>query len=147
MSKMYGVVVCGRCGRKRIIDLGTETSSCPYCSTVSKTPELSVLFSDRSQSVVRKAFESADAPKYAEPEKKKNANDPDPMETLMYRYEHASDVHEKLTILADGLTKIKGSFGEKDINELFPGKGEKFMKMMMSADIVIELGYGKFRAI
>jgi len=147
MSKMYGIVVCGRCGRKRIIDLGTETSSCPYCSAVSKTPELKVLFSDKSQSVVRKAFESADAPKYAEPEKKKNTNDPDPMETLMYRYERAADVHEKLTILAEGLTKIKGSFGEKDINELFPGKGEKFIKMMMSADIIIELGYGKFKAI
>jgi len=144
---MYGIVVCRHCNRKRIADLGTETSLCPYCSKTSRTSELTVLFSDKSQSVVRKAFESADAQKYAEPEKKKSTNDPDPAETLMYRYERAADVHEKLTILADGLTKIKGSFGEKDINELFPGKGEKFIKMMMSADIIIELGYGKFKAI
>ena len=146
MIDMFAIVVCGHCDRKRIADLSSETSLCPYCSKTQKTKNVKVLFSDADQYVVRKAFGSIDSKKYAEPEKKKGP-DPDPISTLMYRYEHAADMLEKHTVLAEGLTAMKGSFDENDIEELFPGNGKKMMKMIISADIVIEMGYGKFKAI
>jgi hypothetical protein len=49
--------------------------------------------------------------------------------------------------LAEGLTVLKGNFDENDIDELFPGNAKKMLKMMISGDIIIELGYGKFKAI
>jgi hypothetical protein len=142
---MYGIVVCISCARKRIVDLGSETSLCPYCSTTSRVGELQVLYSNVSQDTVRKALKNIDSSKYREPEKK--GKDPDPMSTLMYHYEHTADTRGKLMVLANGLTKIRGSFDGDDIEELFPGKGEKMIKMMMGGEIIIESGDGKYKAL
>jgi hypothetical protein len=146
MSEMYAIVLCASCKRKRIADLRAGTSQCPYCGVVSRTDGMAVLFSDKSQSVVREVFENADSSNYPEPRKKRE-NDPDPLSTLVYEYEHASGTLEKLTVLADGLDRIKGTFKESDIEELFPGEGKKIVKMMISADIIIEFEYGTFRTI
>jgi DNA-directed RNA polymerase subunit RPC12/RpoP len=145
MIDMYGIVVCISCGRKRIADLNSDTSLCPYCSSVSKIKELNVIYSNADQSDVRKVFENIDSPKYAEPVKEHT--DHDPLSTLVYRYEHATDMQEKLMVLADGLTGIKGSFDKEDVEELFPGKGEKMLKMMISGDIIIEIGNEKYRSL
>ena len=142
---MYGVVVCTKCGRKRIADLRTERSACPYCGNNDITDRMSVLFSDKDQNVVRNAFNNADSNKY--PDKKKKGADPDPLSTLVYEYEHTSGTIEKITVLAAGLTKIKKEFTEKDIEELFPGKGEQILKNMISSDTVIETHYGRYRAV
>ncbi|MDR0791364.1 MAG: hypothetical protein LBE47_02365 [Methanomassiliicoccaceae archaeon] len=143
---MYGIVVCASCKRKRIVDLGCETSVCPYCDRTNRLCDLAVLFSDGSQSVVREAFNNADSSKYPEP-RKKSGIDHDPVSTLIYRYEHASGTFEKLTVLAEGLTDINGNFTLADVEELFPGEGEHLLKQMMSADIVIEIHHGTFKAI
>ena len=145
MSDMYGIVICPKCGRKRIADIRCETSVCPYCSASSLISKMTVLFSDNSQAVVRSVFESADSSKYPEPRKKRD--DPDPLSTLVYEYEHASGTLEKLMVLAGGLTKIKGSFTEDDIVELFPGKGERMIETMMSEGIIIELTHGRYAAV
>jgi hypothetical protein len=142
---MFGIVICASCSRKRIADLAPETSTCPYCGTASRTSELTVAYSNASQDIVRKAFNNIDSSKYRGSDRKNK--DPDPMSTLMYHYEHTSDVRGKLFVLANGLTKLKGSFNEGDIEELFPGKGEKMMKMMMSGEIIIESADGKFKAL
>ena len=144
---MYGIVLCSQCGRKRIIDLECETSSCPYCNRIDKIEKITVLFSDRSQSVVRKAFSNADSEKYKGSEKKRSKNDPDPMSTLMYRYEHTSGTLEKLSVLAAGLTRIKGDFDEKDVEDLFPGKGEQMIRQMIKGELIIETGYGRFKTV
>ena len=144
---MYGIVLCSQCGKKRIIDLDNETSSCPYCNKTDKIGKMTILFSDKSQSVVRKAFSSADSEKYKGLERKRSENDPDLISTMMYKYEHTSGVLDKLSILAVGLTDIKGDFNEKDVEELFPGKGEQMMRQMISGHLIIELGYGRFKAV
>jgi len=146
MSDMYGIVLCASCKRKRIADLRSGTSSCPYCNTVSKTGELTVLFSDVSQSVVREVFENADSSMYPAP-RKKNENDPDPLSTLVYGYEHTSGAAERLAFLANGLTRLYGTFKESDVEELFPGEGKKMIKMMISADVIIEVSYGMYKAL
>ncbi|MDR0779018.1 MAG: hypothetical protein LBE48_06260 [Methanomassiliicoccaceae archaeon] len=143
---MYGLVLCTSCKRKRITDLKCETSACPYCDRVSKTCELTVLFSDRSQSVVRNALNSAESSKYPEP-RKKSGTDHDPVSTLIFRYEHTSGTFEKLVVLADGLTGMKGTFSKNDVNEIFPGEGEHLIEQMISADIIIEIRNGTYKAL
>jgi len=143
---MYGIVICSECKRKRIADIGCKTSVCPYCNTSSSVDRMAVLFSDKDQKVVRKVFESADSSKYPE-SRKRSADDPDPLSTLVYEYEHTSGTLEKLTVLAAGLTRINGDFDENDVEASFPGEGEQMIGMMISQGIVIELGYGRYRAV
>ncbi|MCL1984538.1 MAG: hypothetical protein FWG58_03970 [Methanomassiliicoccaceae archaeon] len=129
-----------------MIDLGCETSVCPFCGAACLTRTMTVFFSDKSQSVVRKVFSDADSAKYPE-RRKKSSEDRDPMSTLIYRCENASGVLERLIVLADGLTRIKGQFTVGDVEELFPGEGERMIKMMISGGIIIELGYGEYKAV
>jgi len=143
---MYGIVICAKCGRKRIADIGCRTSVCPYCSTSSPVDRMAVLFADKDQSVVRKVFESADSSKYPEA-RKRSGNDPDPLSTLVYEYEHTSGALEKLIVIAAGLTRIYGDFSEDDINASFPGKGERMIRMMVSLGIVIGSGCGRYRSV
>ena len=110
------------------------------------TKDAVLLFSDKSQTVVRKVFSDADSKQYPEP-RKKSMKDHDPLSTMIYEYEHASGTIEKLTVIADGLTKIKSSFTVSDVEELFPREGEKMVRMMISGGIVIELGYGEYRSV
>jgi len=139
---MFGIAVCPDCGRKRIADLRTETSQCPYCNATYKVSELNVLYRNADQNVVRRTFNNMDSPKYLGPEAK--AKDSDPLSTLMYQYERAGDTRNKLRVLAYGLTKMRGSFNENDINELLPGKGEKMIKMMIEGELIIESKDGKY---
>jgi hypothetical protein len=144
MSDVFGIVLCSSCGRKRIADLRHGTSACPYCNKVTETSELKILFGASDQSKVRRAFSDMDGDRYPLP-KKRTADDPDPLSTLVYTYEHTTGAEEKLTVLAEGLTRIKGCFDGNDLEELFPGTGEQLMRMMISADIVIEIKTGTFR--
>jgi len=143
MSDMYGIVLCTGCKRKRIADLKKETSQCPYCNVTSRVSQMKILFSDADQNIVRKAFESADPQM---PPKKKRTTDPDPMSTLMYEYEHTAGALEKLIVLARGLDKIKGIIAKSDVEEMFPGKGEKMLAVMTAEGIIIEYGDGTYRA-
>jgi hypothetical protein len=108
--------------------------------------KLTILFSDRDHNTVREALLRSDSHKYAELERKKGA-DPDPLSTLVYDYEHTSGTVQKLMVVAEGLTKIKDTFTEEDVEDLFPGKGEQMLRNMISADLIIEIGYGRYRAI
>jgi RNA polymerase subunit RPABC4/transcription elongation factor Spt4 len=142
---MYGIVLCRSCERRRIVDLRTETSQCPYCGKNDKTKGMTVLFSDNDQNIVRNVLNNADSRKYPEPKKK--GPDPDPLSTLVYEYEHTSGTAEKLMVLAAGLTRIKKEFTENDVDELFPGKGEQMLKQMILCDAVIEIRFGFFKAV
>ena len=142
---MYGIVLCSSCGRKRIADLKCGTSVCPYCGRTDSVNRMTVLFSDISQNTVRKVFSDADSSKYPA-ERKKDKKDPDPLSTIVYGYEHASGIG-KLTVIAKGLTDIKGEFTKNDIEELLPGEGERLLKQMISADIVIEVQCGRYRYV
>jgi len=107
--------------------------------------KMAVLFRDKDQNAVRNAIGEASSSKY--PEQRKKGDDPDPLSTLVYEYERTSGVVAKLTVLANGLTRIRGEFSEKDVNELFPDDGERLLKQMVSCDIVIELHHGTYKAV
>jgi len=125
---MYAIVSCPGCHRRRIIDLRDETAACPYCSRRSNTKDLRILFKDADQSVVRNALASTDGT--FEPRTERSIEEIDPMSSLEYKVENTSDLFEKMGVIAEGLTRIKGSFTVEDVDALVPGKGEKFVKAL-----------------
>ena len=139
---MFGIIGCSECGRKRIIDLSSESTKCPYCGNSVKTRLAAVIFKDPDQSVVRAAFDSYTG--FVMPEKVKG-EDKDPMSTLAYKVEHTSDVNKKMVLIAEELTRIKGTFTQEDVEELVPGKGEQYLKLMLTTCTAYEVGYGKYK--
>ena len=139
---MFGIIGCSGCGRKRIIDLSTESTVCPYCGKKAVTDRMAVLFQSNDQNEVRRVFDSHTG--FVMPEKVKG-EDKDPMSTLAYKVEHTSDVNEKMTLIAEELTRIKGTFTVEDVEELVPGKGEQYLKLMLTTCTAYEVGYGKYK--
>ena len=139
---MFGIVNCSGCNRKRIIDLSTDVTSCPYCGRKVDTKNLAVIFQSPDQNEVREAFDSMTG--FVMPEKKR-VHDSDPMSTLAYKVEHTSDVNQKMVLIAEELTRIKGTFTIEDVEELVPGKGEQYVKLMLTTCTAYEVGYGKYK--
>ena len=139
---MFGIVGCSECRRKRIIDLSTDHTKCPYCGKSAKTENLAVYFQSYDQNEVRARFDRMTG--FIEPEKEKG-EDKDPMSTLAYKVEHTSDVNQKMELIAEELTRIKGTFTVEDVEELVPGKGEQYVKLMLTTCTAYEVGYGKYK--
>ena len=139
---MFAVIGCPECRRKRIIDLSTDVTKCPYCGTKSITKNAAIYFQSESQSEARDALDRMTG--FVAPEKEKG-EDKDPMSTLAYKVEHTSDVHQKMELIAEELTRIKGTFTVEDVDELVPGKGEQYVKLMLTTCTAYEVGYGKYR--
>ena len=139
---MFAVIGCSECRRKRIIDLSTDVTKCPYCGNSAKTENLAVYFQSYDQNEVRAKFDMMTG--FVEPAKEKG-EDKDPMSTLAYKVEHTSDVNQKMELIAEELTRIKGTFTVEDVEELVPGKGEQYVKLMLTTCTAYEVGYGKYK--
>ena len=101
---MYALTRCGVCRRPRIADLSSKESACPYCGCVQKTQDLPRYFQSSDQNAVREALSQATG--FVPPDevrKRERVAAADPYSTLVYRYEHCSDLDEKMQILAEGL--------------------------------------------
>lgn len=139
---MYGIITCTGCRRKRIIDLSTDVSTCPYCGKKAETKKAVIVYKDSDQSLVRAALDSMSG--YV-PEEKEKGEDKDPLSTLAYKVEHKSDMMSKMELICEGLTEIKGTFTVEDVEEIVPGKGEQFVKAMLSSCMIYEVGYGRYK--
>ena len=142
---MYGVVACSKCGRKRVADLSSEKSTCPYCGKSDKNATLDVFYKNSDAEAVRAAFSGITG--YSGGTEKKHA-DPmtDPYSSLVYRYEHCRSLDEKLTVLSEGLTKIYGTFTLEDIMKIEPKNAEKYLGSMLEKCYAHEVKYGQYRS-
>jgi len=142
---MYGVTVCRACGRYRMMDLSVASSDCPFCGSrvvVSASP---ILFSDRDQSAVRAALATMTG--FVPGEKNDRGPDPDPLSTLEYRYEHCGSIEERMSLLAEGLTDIRGSFTLEDVRGIDPKNAENLVRAMVDNCLVSEVSPGRYRGI
>lgn len=139
---MYAAVMCPSCGRNRIIDLSSSSTLCPYCSVKAETKGVRILYKGNTAREVRDVLNRATGP-IEEPKKPKP--DFDPMSTLEYNYEKAKGI-EKLIVLAEGLTKIKGTFTLRDVEAFEPHKAEMILKKMMDDMMIIEERPGMYRS-
>ena len=135
---MFAIVTCPGCRNDRMVDLASGTSTCPFCGRRFDTDRLNVKFKHSDQNVVRDVlFGNEDVPK----------TDDDPMKKLSYRVSHTNDMGMKLAVIADGLSEMHGEFTIDMIDELVPGKGERYAEAMLEACLIYEVGYGRYRAI
>ena len=138
---MFAIITCS-CGKKRIIDLSDKVTKCPWCGKEKKTADAAIVYKSYDQKEVRERF---DAITGFIPQEKKMDENIDPMSTLAYKVEHTSDINSKMELIAEGLTRIKGTFTLEDVEELVPGKGEQYLKLMLTTCTAYEVGYGKYK--
>ena len=138
---MYAIIGCS-CGKKRIIDMGDRITTCPWCGKRMETERAAIIYKSYDQSDVRDRYDRMTG--FVAPERKMD-EDIDPMSTLAYKVEHTSDVNKKMTLIAEELTRIKGTFTLEDVEELVPGKGEQYLKLMLTTCTAYEMGYGRYK--
>lgn len=147
---MYGLSICSKCGRARVIDKSSKSSSCPYCGNTERTDRMVFFFECRDQERAREALGQAagfEGPNLKdEKAKKKRIEKADPYSTMIYKFEHASDLDEKMQILAKDLSKIKGTFTIEDLAEIVGEKhAEKYISAMMDRCYIAEVRPGQFK--
>ena len=138
---MFAIITCS-CGKKRIIDLSDKVTKCPWCGKEKKTADAAIVYKSYDQKEVRERF---DAITGFIPQEKRMDENIDPMSTLAYKVEHTSDINRKMELIAEELTRIKGTFTLEDVEELVPGKGEQYLKLMLTTCTAYEVGYGKYK--
>ena len=139
---MFAIIGCSECGKKRIVDLSDKYSKCPYCGKKVRNDDMAVIYQSADQAEVRAAFDAVTG--FIKPDKEEK-DDKDPLSTLAYKVEHTTDINRKMELIATELTRIKGTFTLEDVEELVPGKGEQYLKMMLTTCTAYEVGYGKYK--
>ena len=138
---MFAIIGCS-CGKKRIIDLSDRETKCPWCGKQMKTDRAAIIYESEDQNDVRDRYSRITG--FTAPEKRMDENI-DPMSTLAYKVEHTSDIHRKMELIAEELTRIKGTFTLEDVEEHVPGQGEQYLKLMLTTCTAYEVGYGKYK--
>ena len=137
---MFAIVTCPNCRNDRMVDLSAGTTACPYCGKRFENSRLAVKFKGQDQTIVREVLQgNKDVPI---PE---DGEEPDPLALLKYRIAHTTDIGQRMTLIAEGLDGIKGEFGLEDIEDLVPGKGERYAAAMLEYCMIHEVGYGRYR--
>ena len=148
----YGLTQCGLCHRPRIVETDDSLTTCPYCGYSERAGRNGFLFTSDSQAEVRSALSRAMGVDDLLPteadirERRKRIGESDPESTLAYRYEHAADLDEKMDVLAEGLTSLRGEFTLEDIEEYEPRRAEKMLSAMLDRGFVHETRPGFYRA-
>jgi len=143
---MYAVISCIGCKKLRIIDKSSLTSECPFCGVGCEHRYIKTIFEDKDQTAVRDALAhySGFTP---EKEDKTSIELADPHSTLVYRYEHCSDMTLKMEILCKGLTDIFGIFTIDDVESVDPKNATRLIGAMQEMCLIAEIRPGKYRAI
>lgn len=143
----YGLALCNLCKKPRIVDLRGKESDCPYCGYSCKNSEMGIYFESDDQNEVRRILHRGTW--FVEPddsEKKERIRNADPHSTLMHRYEKCTDIFDRMTLLAEGLTEIHGTFTMDHVREFAGPKAEKMVAAMLDQCMIYEVGHGKYRA-
>lgn len=148
----YGLALCGACGRPRLIDKGLASSTCPYCGCSERTSRIRTVFESEDPDEVRGALTSATSPdevselEQEKRERRRKVEEDDPWSTFVYRYEHSSDIDERMDVMAEGLTRLRGDFTLDDMLEVDPKRAEKMLPAMLSRGYIHEVHPGSYRA-
>lgn len=141
---MYAAVVCSVCKNNRIANLSSLSSKCPYCNTVADHKNIKIIFKDQDQSVVRDALAHLHESEMPVG-KNRPDTDPDPLSTLVHRYERTTNLEDRMEILSEGLTRIFDTFTLEDIEKIDPENAEKMLSVMLDRCMIYEIGYGRYR--
>jgi RNA polymerase subunit RPABC4/transcription elongation factor Spt4 len=141
---MYAIISCGKCKRRRIIDRSSPSSVCPFCGRTEEHKGLRVIFENRDQNAVREMLMKTQS--IEKPKKKIPGADPDPLSTLIYKYENCRDVQSRTELLSKGLTGIYGTFTLEDVERVDEKNAEKLLNTMLELCLVHEVRPGRYCA-
>lgn len=128
-----------------MIERSSASSKCPYCGTAAEHKGLAVIFENKDQSTVRNALTQLNP--FSLPEKKKECGtDPDPLSTLIYKYENCTDLQKKMALVSKGLTDICGTFTLEDIMKIDEKNAERLLSTMLELCYIHEVRYGRYCA-
>ncbi len=148
----FGLALCGACGRPRVLNRSNTSSTCPYCGCSERTSRIRIVFESEDPAEVRSALAGAtsrdeiEALEQDRAERRRRAEDDDPYSTLVFRYEHSSDMDERMDVMAEGLTRLKGDFTLDDMMEMDPRRAERMLPAMLSRGYIHEVRPGHYRA-
>lgn len=148
----FALALCGACGRPRLLDKTRASSTCPHCGCSERTSRIRVCLESDDQSVIRDALAGATSGSELEElrrdadERKRKMREDDPFSTMVYRYEHAADIDERMEIMSEGLTRIKGEFTLDDMIEVDPKRAKKMLPAMLARGYIFETRPGFYRA-
>jgi len=141
---MYAIISCGKCERQRIIDERTPTSKCPYCGNMEDHSKIMIIFENKDQNVVRAKLTQMHS--FEVEEKKRPGKDPDPLSSIIYRYENGKTQQEKMEAISNGLTALYGTFTLEDVERIDEKNAERLLEAMLEHCLVHEVKYGRYKA-
>ncbi len=147
----FALVLCGACGRPRLIDRSVSSSTCPHCGCSEKTSRIRICMESTDQNEIRAALANATSGNEIEglkkdaEEKRRKIREDDPLSSLAYRYEQSSDMDERMEVMSEGLSRIKGEFTVEDMMEIDPKRAEKMLPAMLARGYIYEARPGCYR--
>lgn len=135
---MFAIVACPGCHNRRMIDLASYSTACPFCGKRFDTSRLDVKFKHEDQSIVRDVLQGDESVP-------RRGDGSDPVKKLAYLVSHSNDIRTKLEMIAEGLDDMLGEFTVDDVERLAPGKGEAYVETMLDNCLIYEAKLGRYR--
>ena len=148
----YGVVVCPRCGMAKGVETKKKTTTC-HCGREIKLRRMKLRFQTDSPMELAETVGKANAairgggemPPEKRPRKK------EPYSVIAERSQNAKDPADRMQLIAQGLTSLKGEFTEEDLGKVLQAIGKGSAKDMIAKlqqmSLIYETGDGKFKAV
>ncbi len=154
---MYGVVVCSRCRKARAVDLRDKTARC-QCGYQMKLKETKKFFESSDQREVAAAVARLNAEMKGgteEWEELAGETSKDEVSDIYSRIvaeaSEATEVQERLEIVARGLTQIFGSFTKEEMEKVLRMLGIRdardCVQMLLRENVIYEPEPGVFCAV
>jgi hypothetical protein len=148
----YGLVICPSCGKARGVETAKKTSTCP-CGRQGRLYKSHIRFETDSplelaEAVAQANTQLASGKKYRRPRSKKAK---DVYARTAERAKGLRDVTESAEAVVRSLTEEIGDFSVEDLERVLTllGKGspDEMLSRLIDANIVFEVGEGRYRSV
>ena len=148
----YGVIVCPRCGMAKGVETRKKTTMC-QCGREIKLRRMKLRFQTDSPKELAESVGRANAAirggEQLPPEKRPRKKEP--YSAIAERSQHAKDPVDRMQLIAQALTDLKGEFTEEDLGKVLQSLGKSSPKDMVAKlqqlNLIYETAEGKFRSV
>lgn len=152
-DEKFGVIVCTDCNKAKAADLSVEKTECPYCGKKLTVSEMKIYFESSSFKETKWAVGRINSKMEGIDEEIEDGESTKlgPYAKALTESSSANDEREKLTIIAQVLTRELDKIGEKEISELAQksdlGSKKELKEKFRRLDEVFEPENGVFKAV
>ena len=149
----YGVVVCPRCGMAKGVETRKKTTTC-QCGReiVLRRMKLHFLTDSPSELAARVADANAALRGGGKlPPERRRPKQKTPQAELVESSKSVKDPLERMHLVAERLTRAKGSFDVRDLarvsDALGKGTAEEVLRRLLEHNLIYEVEDGRYRAV